>query len=44
MFKISKAIENIVKINIFRLIGIDEEKIKIKVKPVDYSSIFINKK
>jgi hypothetical protein len=40
MLEISKAIENIVKINIFRLIGIDEEKIKMKVKPIDYSSIF----
>lgn len=42
MFKISKAIENIVKINIFRLIGIDEEKIKAKVKSIDYNSIFNN--
>lgn len=42
MTKTAKVIENVVKINIFRLLDIDEEKIKAKVKPIDYKSIFIN--
>lgn len=42
MSKVAKVIENVVKINIFRLIGVNEEKIKNKVKPIEYNSIFGN--
>lgn len=37
---IAKVLENIVKLNIFRLIGVNENKIQSKIKPINYDDIF----
>ena len=42
MTKVAKVIENVVKINIFRLIGVDENKIQSKIKSINYDDIFIS--
>ena len=37
---IAKVLENIVKLNIFRLIGVNENKIHNKIKQINYDDIF----